>query len=225
MSAITWAQTTVTWKSTVSNAVNALWNQEAKECALPKSSLKYLNIDSLEIGVVHPVWSTLTGNPREIERVAVKARLLTGTYVLQANRAKFNQFNVNPTCKICGEEAEDRLHFILRCKALEANRRHHIKKICNILNESYSSDTVHNIVSNQLIMLQVILDCTHKSLQSMVVTPQISTREGKKVPATIFFLFTWVHLYKIGSVYIKYEPLSFIPCNMDSVARLVAIRH
>ena len=68
-----------TWKSTVSNAVNALCNQEAKERALPKSSLKYLNIDSLEIGVVHPVWSTLTGNPREIERAAVKARLLTGT--------------------------------------------------------------------------------------------------------------------------------------------------
>ena len=87
---------------------------------------------------------------------------------------KFNQFNVNPTCKICGEEAEDRLNFILRCKALEANRRHHIKKICSILNESYSSDTIHNIVSNQFIMLQVILDCTHKSLQNMVVAPQIS---------------------------------------------------
>ena len=53
----------------------------------------------------------------------------------------------------------------------------------------------------------------------------INTREGQKVPATIFFLFTWVHLYKGGSVYIKYEPLSFMPCNMDSVARLVALRH
>ena len=51
------------------------------------------------------------------------------------------------------------------------------------------------------------------------------TREGQKVLATIFFLFTWVHLYKGGSVYIKYEPLSFMPCNMDSVARLVALRH
>ena len=30
--------------------------------------------------------------------------------------------------------------------------------------------------------------------------------EGQKVLATIFFLFTWVHLYKGGSVYIKYEP-------------------
>ena len=51
------------------------------------------------------------------------------------------------------------------------------------------------------------------------------TREGQKVPATIFFLFTWVHLYKGGSVYIKYEPLSYMPCNMDSVARLDALRH
>ena len=49
--------------------------------------------------------------------------------------------------------------------------------------------------------------------------------EGQKVLATIFFLFTWVHLYKGGSVYIKYEPLSFMPCNMDSVASLVALRH
>ena len=51
------------------------------------------------------------------------------------------------------------------------------------------------------------------------------TREGQKVLATIYFLFTWVHLYKGGSVYIKYEALSFIPCNMDGVARLVALRH
>ena len=51
------------------------------------------------------------------------------------------------------------------------------------------------------------------------------TREGQKVLATIFFLFTWVHLYKGGSVYIKYKPLSFMPCNMDSVTCLVALRH
>ena len=49
------------------------------------------------------------------------------------------------------------------------------------------------------------------------------TVEGQQVLATMFFLFTWVHLYKGGSVYIKYDPLSFIPCNMGSVARLVAL--
>ena len=49
--------------------------------------------------------------------------------------------------------------------------------------------------------------------------------EGQKVFATIFFLLTWVHLYKGGSVYIKYKSLSFMPCNLDSVARLAVLRH
>ena len=49
---------------------------------------------------------------------------------------------------------------------------------------------------------------------NVAILALIHTREGQKVPATIFFLFTWVHLYKGGSVYIKYEPLSFMPCNI-----------
>ena len=61
---------------------------------------------------------------------------------------------------------------------------------------------------------------------SLYLPFNIYTREGqKKSLQPSFFLFTWVHLYKGGSVYIKYEPLSFMPCNMDSVARLVALRH
>ena len=63
------------------------------------------------------------------------------------------------------------------------------------------------------------------SERDCVITHSVSTREGQKVPATIFFLFTWVHLYKGSSVYINYEPFSFMPCNMDSVSRLVALRH
>ena len=47
----------------------------------------------------------------------------------------------------------------------------------------------------------------------------------KKSLQPSFFLFTWVHLYKGSSDYINYEPLSFMTCNMDSVARLVALRH
>ena len=40
-----------------------------------------------------------------------------------------------------------------------------------------------------------------------------------------FFLFTWVHLYKSDSIYIKYVPLFFMACNMDNDARLDALRH
>ena len=48
---------------------------------------------------------------------------------------------------------------------------------------------------------------------------------GSKSPCIHLFLFTWVHLHKGGSVYIKYETFSFMPCNMDSVALLVELRH
>ena len=71
-------------------------------------------------------------------------------------------------------------------------------------------------------LCRCILNCCHS--RSCCHSYGDFTSEGQKVLATIFFLFTWVHLYKSGSVYIKYEPWSFMPCNMDSVARLVALQ-
>ena len=38
---------------------------------------------------------------KKVRRAEIKARLLTGTYTLQSNRAKFNQYNVSPICKLC----------------------------------------------------------------------------------------------------------------------------
>ena len=66
---------------------------------------------------------------------------------------------------------------------------------------------------------------TTTTLSSWRLYADKHTREGQKFLATILFLFTWVHLYKGGSLYIKYETLSFMLCNMNSVARLVALRH
>ena len=58
------------------------------------------------------------------------------------------------------------------------------------------------------------------------VYQSVSSYEGgSKIPCNHLF---WVHgcIYKkCGSIYIKYEPLSFMTCNMNSIARLVALRH
>jgi hypothetical protein len=48
--------------------------------------------------------------------------LLTGTYILQCNRSKFNQHEVNATCPLCQLEDEDTLHFLIKCIALYAYR-------------------------------------------------------------------------------------------------------
>ena len=126
-------------------------------------------------GTAHMVWGSLTANPREVEMASVKARLLTGTYVLQANRARFNQYEVNPTCTICKEEPENRLHFILRCKQLDDNRRYQLNRIKQLLHDIYSPDIADAIIEDQNILLQVILDCSHPSLQGLADNPPLES--------------------------------------------------
>ena len=50
-------------------------------------------------------------NKSTIEFAEVKARILTNTYTLQSNRAKYNQHRVNDTCQLCKTGTEDREHF------------------------------------------------------------------------------------------------------------------
>ena len=70
-----------------------------------------------------------------IRKADIKARLMTGTYVLQSNRTKFNQNKVNPICLLCEVEPEDQEHFLLRCQSLLEIRDPFIKKIKRTLSE------------------------------------------------------------------------------------------
>jgi hypothetical protein len=65
------------------------------------------------------VWETVSAEPRDVTRAALKVKLLTGTYTLQANKAVFNQYQVDKTCPICGEGPENRMHFVFECQSLE----------------------------------------------------------------------------------------------------------
>ena len=110
------------WKQTVDNQINAYWVDKRKLEASEKSSLRFLNTQKYEIGEVHYVWKNAGFNLMAIKKAGMKARLMTGTYVLQSNCAKFNQYSVNPTCLLCGEDPEDLEHFLLKCRALTVTR-------------------------------------------------------------------------------------------------------
>ena len=56
------------------------------------------------------------------KKAGITARLMAGAYVLQSVRAKFNQYSVDPTCLLCGENPEDHEHFLLRCRSLTGSR-------------------------------------------------------------------------------------------------------
>jgi hypothetical protein len=57
-----------------------------------KSSLKSISTTLCQFGKPHSTWSFVRDNPSDVQKAAIKTRILTGCYTLQANRSKFNQY-------------------------------------------------------------------------------------------------------------------------------------
>ena len=147
------------WKHMVNSKINSHVHSMWKDDISTKTSLKYLNPEALSVGKYHPVWNSVRCNIRDSQRAQLKCKILTGAYVLQANRAKFNQHKVDPTCKLCDKDPEDREHFISRCESLRAVRVQYSKQLKDLIN-----------ISEELCIIdpgtftQIVLDCTMPSL-------------------------------------------------------------
>jgi hypothetical protein len=148
----------------IDKAITSYWSSEITEDAKVKPSLKYLNISNLSIGQPHYVWTTLTSHPRDVTHAGVKARLLTNTYTLQSNRAKFNQHDVSSICILCEKEPEDRCHFLLRCSKLSPARDYHVNHLKAFLDSTFPPEKVQIIMGNNQLATQLILDCSHQDV-------------------------------------------------------------
>ena len=113
--------------------VKASWKSDI-EC---KSSTKYLNANVLNVGSSHHIWSTVRDNIHDSRRAQIKCKLLTGTYILQANRAAFNQYAVKATCKLFQVAPETRQHFVGECAFFKDDRRIYIEKLSTITSLSH----------------------------------------------------------------------------------------
>ena len=118
-----------------------------------KSSLKYVNPNSSKVGQTHRVWSTVRNCLTDSKRAQLKCKLLTGTYILQGNRAAFNQYTVDSTCKLCSAASETRQHFIAECSAYEPDRGVYAEKLGNnpVLPDELKSDLLNPELFTQLI--------------------------------------------------------------------------
>ena len=67
---------------TVHGHIEAMWRAGVTE----KSSLKYVNTNSLKEGKAHHVWSAVRNCLTDSKRAQLKCKLLTGTYILQARK-------------------------------------------------------------------------------------------------------------------------------------------
>ena len=147
----------ITWKREVKLAVDKLWNQKLISDCSQKSSLAFCETAILSIGNIHRIWTAVQNNIKDLRRGGIKARLLTGTYILQCNRSKFNQYEVNATCPLCQLEDEDTLHFLIKCNALYAYRKESMKELKDIISDI--DESAWRILSNDFNLLtNVILE-------------------------------------------------------------------
>ena len=150
------------WKQTVDKHVSAYWVDKIKLEASEKSSLKFLNTQNYKIGEVHYLWKSAGFNLMAIKKAGLKAKLMTGTYVPQSNRAKFNQYSVDPTCLLCGDDAED----MIQCRCLLEPRDQFMEKISSILIEYQGTKELKEIFKDFDLLAALILDCTAINLKA-----------------------------------------------------------
>ena len=64
-------------------AINSFWTKHLLCDIKTKKTLKYLSIHNLRVGTTHMVWKTVESSVTDVKKAVVKARILTGTYILQ----------------------------------------------------------------------------------------------------------------------------------------------
>jgi hypothetical protein len=124
------------WNKMVKKACNTYWYREISEMAALYPSLKYLNGRLYNPGSCHPAVTSVTESQADIKRFPLSQRFLTGTVTLQANRSKFNQFQVEPTCPLCSQSAEDREHVLTECLVYTQERKEALERILPLLRGS-----------------------------------------------------------------------------------------
>jgi exonuclease III len=156
----------LSWKRMVKNSVASYWTRELLRKARLQSTLKYINLENCKIGTIHQVWDTVT-DARDATRASAKVKLLTGSYTLQANKAVFNQFQVNKTCLLCDDGPEDRKHFLVDCIKLRDVRNNYISELQSLLAAQNPTEW-RRIISCSELTLQLILDCSSKKTAALI---------------------------------------------------------
>lgn len=133
---ITDESTAAQWKCLVKKTILSHWSDVIIYEAGQKSTLKNLKCFKTTAHAfrdTHPLWHHVEANNRDVRRATIKARVLTGTYILQVNRDRYNNSKSPSLCPLCAREPEDRLHFLLRCPSLESRRRPYLDNIQDLI--------------------------------------------------------------------------------------------
>ena len=98
----------------------------------------------------------------------MKSRIVTGIYIVQSIRTKFNQYQIDSTCPLCRLEDEDIIHMLLRCSLLHSVRKRPFRILKDYLISKTSAGFWKSIFSTKINIVRLIIDCSQlKELQSV----------------------------------------------------------
>ena len=147
------------WKRQTRQALHNYWTTSLVADAMVKTTLSHCSIGNLKIGHTHMVWDSIQPNLQDVKRGHTKARLLTGTYMLQSTKYKFNSAEVDPKCPLCRLESEDLQHFILRCPALAEARDRYFPLIRKLVIDAVGEIIWSEHFCNRDILVTLVIDC------------------------------------------------------------------
>ncbi|VDI42343.1 Hypothetical predicted protein [Mytilus galloprovincialis] len=148
----------IEWKKRTKSAINGHWTNKLRLECEEKSTLQNLTISNLSIGVTHPVWATVSSSVSDIRKAITKSRMLTGTYLLQAHRHRFNQAEVTRFVN-CRLRTKTYVHVITTCPLYMNIRIALYTPIKNFIVSIISESTWATHFSNREAICTLIVDC------------------------------------------------------------------
>ncbi|MCG8097222.1 MAG: reverse transcriptase family protein [Candidatus Thiodiazotropha endolucinida] len=146
------------WRNLCRRSVNTYWSVKLRDEAHEKSTLSHCNIALMSVGKTHMVWDSVSNNASDVKRCITKVRMLTGVYILQSTKARFNQYSIEQTCPLCRLATEDLQHMLLRCPALHEARLSVLGEIRDLLTGRFGQSWWRSRSRDQLVAL--LLDST-----------------------------------------------------------------
>ena len=174
-------------EETLNSSIATFVENSRKTEVATKSSLKYVNSESLKVGQSHPIWSTVRLNTLENKRAQLKCKILMGTYILQGNPTVFNQYAVDSTCKLCLKAPETRQLFIAECSVFEYERQEFLGKVKTSPDLFNLMNALNGNLQNSETLTQLVLDAS----------AVIKTQKGQSEILDIIELHTREYIYKI----------------------------
>ena len=155
--------------------INSFWTKQLVCDIKTKKTLKYLSIHNLRVGTTHMVWKTVQSSVTDVKKAVVKARLLTGTYILQKNSQAFSNGTVDAVCGHCRLEEEDLLHLLSRCLPFYSIRESTVRSLKDIVISHMSIDIWNQIFRVWVFVLKTLM-CVKSVLRSL---PELKNIQDK----------------------------------------------